>query len=471
MGSTEPVRGRKLPLLFPVALIVVSLIALVVVPLVVQRQTGRLDAHRNNVAQPARDLVNTIQRSLAREMGALRGFVITGDEEFLDRYEEALEEERRAYEALVPLVAELHPEVRAAFRELRRRAERWHGRITEAEIITRQLVPDEFIDRIPSEEVRYEETLEAAEALRERIVAEVERNRGETQRMERLSVIVTVGLAILATVAALGALWLGRRLRVLAIEAKRRREEVERVVENRSRLIRGITHDLKNPLGAARGHIELLRTGVVEEPERRRDSLERADRGIGTALEIIQDLLDLSRAEAGEIPLTRQPTDLAALVREIVQDQQAEAERAELTMEVETPGRLPTVETDPRRVQEIVRNLVSNALKYTPEGGHVKVRVRVIGDRRATGSGSRFLAVDVRDTGPGIPPEERERIFQEFTRLQDGRGEAKGTGLGLAISRHVARLLGGEITVQSEVGRGSTFTFRLPLRLEHGPAS
>lgn len=462
-------RGRRgnWALRFPVGLIVVSLIALVVVPLVVQRETTSLAAHRDEIAQPARDLVNTIQRSLAREMGALRGFVISEDEAFLERYEEALEEERRATSELAPLVANLDPEVGAAFSELRRRASRWHGRVTEAEILTRQLVPEEFIDRIRSEEVRYEQTLAAAETLRERIVAEVEVNRQASRRMERTSLIVTAILALLAAGAAFGALWLGRRLRALAFEAERRREEVERVEEHRARLIRGITHDLKNPLGGARGHLQLIEAGIVDDPERVQRGVNRADRAIGTALEIIKDLLDLSKAEAGELSLSREPTDLAGVVREAVEDQQAAAERAGLDFQLDTADGLPALYTDPRRVREIVRNLVSNARKYTPKGGSITVCVRASDDRGADGNGQRGLRVDVVDTGRGIAPEEHENIFREFSRLET-EGAAEGTGLGLAISRHTARLLGGDVTVASEVGRGSTFTLQLPLRASEG---
>lgn len=445
----------------PVALIVVALVALVVVPFVVRQQTGDLAAHRDEVAQPARDLVNTVQRSLAREMGALRGFVISEDEAFLDRYEEALEEERRAYRELEPLIAELGPDVAQAFRELQRRADRWHGRVTEAEIRTRQLVPAEYTNRIRSEEVQYEQTLAASEALRDRIVAEVERNRHAIEAMERTSLLVTAFLALMAGAAALVALWLGRRLRVLAIAAEERRDQVEEVSENRARLIRGITHDLKNPLGGARGHLQLLQAGIIDDPDRRRDSLDRADRAIGTALEIIQDLLNLSRAEAGELPLAPQPTELGAVVREMVGDQQAAAQRAGLDLDFRAEPHLPVVETDPRRVREIVRNLVSNAIKYTPNGGSVRIVVR---RHAANGEAPpRWLAVDVSDNGPGIAPDDQEDIFREFARLDGGGGGPAGSGLGLAISRHIARMLGGDIIVSSDVGQGSTFTLHVPV--------
>ena len=444
------------------ALILLALVTLVVVPLLVRLHTSRIERHRDQVAQPARDLVNTIQLSLAREMGALRGFVITEDEAFLSRYEEALAAERDAYRSLAPLVGSLGPDVAADFDELRSHASRWHGRVTEAEILTRQLVPEAFIERIRSEEVLYEQALNAAERLRGRIVDEVERNRDEILRVEGLSFFITVFLVLLAFAASLGALWLGRRLRRVARDAERRRAEVERVSENRSRLIRGITHDVKNPLGAARGHLQLLLSGIVTEPERVRRGIERSDRAIGAAAEIIDDLLALARADEGRLPLSPVRSDLTALVRETAEDQRPEAARAGIALEVEIRDPVVPVITDPRRVREIVRNLISNALKYTPEGGAVTVRLREAGNARAGRGDRRWLAIDVIDTGEGIPPGDRERIFHEFLRLEPGDDRIGGSGLGLAISRRIARLLGGDIEVESEVGVGSAFSLWLP---------
>lgn len=465
-GSSAPRKGPGrtflFPVGFPVGLIVVALVALVTVPLLLRSRTDRADRYRTEVLQPARDVVNTIHLSLAREMGALRGFVITGDGILLDRYEEALEEERAAYDTLSSLAGDLPEPVAEAFGELRTRASRWHGRATEAEILERELVPREFIARLPSEEVRYEETLEAARRLRARIVEEVERDRAEIREMERASVIATFFLAILALAAALGALWLGRRLRSLAVEARSRQDELERVIAGRERLIRGVTHDLKNPLAAARGHIRMLRGDMIEDPEGRDENLKWTDRAIEAALDLIDDLLELSKAEAGELRVEPVAVDLSQVVRNVVDVHRGEAERTGLALRIEASEEVPRVKTDRRRVGEIVRNLVSNAVKFTPEGGTVTVRVRRCRNGSPPSDRGDCVAVDVIDTGPGIPARDRDRIFEEFSRVGAEGGRAGGSGLGLAISRRIARLLGGEIEVDSEPGRGSTFTLRLP---------
>lgn len=246
-------------------------------------------------------------------------------------------------------------------------------------------------------------------------------------------------------------------------EAERRRQEAERSVEARARLIRGISHDLKNPLGAIDGYAQLLESGVRGEltPEQL-ESVQRIRRAVGSTLSVIDDLVELSRAEAGQLEMERAPTRVDVVARESAEEHRAVAEAAGLTLQVEIPEELPTVNTDAEHVRRILGNLLSNATKYTPEGGQVTVRAEVRSGGPAQRPG-RWLAITVSDTGPGIPEEVRERIFEEFYRLPTPEGREEGAGLGLAISRRLARMLGGDVTLVSEVGRGSAFTLWLPL--------
>ncbi|MBV9773145.1 MAG: PAS domain-containing sensor histidine kinase [Gemmatimonadetes bacterium] len=248
------------------------------------------------------------------------------------------------------------------------------------------------------------------------------------------------------------------REREARAEAERRREELERVTESRTRLMRGFSHDVKNPLGAADGYAQLLEDGILGELSTKQvQSIQRIRRSIQTSLHLIHDLLELARAEAGQIEIESVPTDVAELAREAAEDFRAQATAAGLGLEVRADDALPT-DTDPARVRQILSNLLSNAVKYTP-GGRITVETEVRTGSGAPGDG-RHVAIHVTDTGPGIPEEKRETIFQEFTRLDPEAPH--GAGVGLAISRRIARLLGGDITVESEVGRGSTFTLRLP---------
>jgi PAS domain S-box-containing protein len=243
------------------------------------------------------------------------------------------------------------------------------------------------------------------------------------------------------------------REREARAEAERRREEVERVTESRTRLMRGFTHDVKNPLGAADGYAQLLQDGILGElSPKQADSIGRIRRSIHASLNLIQDLLELAKAEAGQLELERVRVDAAAIVCEAADDFRAQAGAAGLTLEVHAREPLPAV-TDPTRVRQILSNLLSNAVKYTPEG-----RITVEAAPPTGDSGK--IAIRVIDTGPGIPEEKRELIFQEFTRLEPAAQQ--GAGVGLAISRRIARLLGGDITVESAPGGGSAFTFWLP---------
>jgi len=243
-------------------------------------------------------------------------------------------------------------------------------------------------------------------------------------------------------------------------EARAGRAELERVMKSRSRLMRGFSHDVKNPLGAADGYAELLTTGIygalsAEQTER----VELIRRSIRVALALIDDLHQLARAEAGRLELSIAPVHLGDLARASGDEYRASAETSGLSLAVDVTVEPLVVATDAARVRQIVGNLLSNAIKYT-RSGSIMLRVR----RWPPGPRSPnegWAAIDVTDAGPGIPPDKWDTIFEEFTRLAGG--EAAGAGLGLAISQRLAHALGGQIALQSEVGSGSTFTLWLPL--------
>ena len=234
-------------------------------------------------------------------------------------------------------------------------------------------------------------------------------------------------------------------------------QQLERVMESRARLIRGFSHDLKNPLGAADGYAALLEEGIMGQLEpRQHEGIARIRSSLQASLGLIEDLLELARAEAGQIELHPQMSDIGLLAREVADAHRAQAAAAGLELEVRVPDDALETETDPVRVRQVLGNLVTNAVKYTQAG-----RIRVVAEARAEGPGAgRSIVVSVSDTGPGIPPEMHEQVFAEFERLD--HDTKQGAGIGLAISRRLARLLGGDITVESELGKGSTFTFWLP---------
>jgi len=241
---------------------------------------------------------------------------------------------------------------------------------------------------------------------------------------------------------------------------------VTQATEARTRLIRGVTHDVKNPLGAADGFAALLEMEVHGSllPEQAR-LVAGVRRCVHGALAMITDLLSLSGAESGTLQVNREAMDLAAATAEALEDYRGAAEAAGHEVVWAANGPV-TVRSDPTRVREVLGNLLSNAIKYTPPPGRITVWIERVADDVNLGPGEGVVA-HVRDTGPGIPPDERETIFGEFHRLHSSE-QGGGHGLGLAISRLIVRLLDGELTVSGEAGEGATFSLWLPVA---GPPS
>lgn len=465
-----PRRLSSLALFF----VLLSLAASLLAPVLLQRRIDRIRAQVDDAADPARTLVTGIQFALAREMSALRGFVITGDSAFLETYEDASRQEREAYARLEPLVGGLGNRVLERYVELRTLSRRWHDEVPPEEVSRDRAASPRALARIPMQQELYEDALTAARDLDDEILAAARRRAQQIRDIERQRQVLAGGLVLLAFVSSLAVAWLGRQVSRLAAEAERQRTtavralaDTRRTLASRERLMRGVTHDIKNPLGAADGYGELLQMGLHGDlgPEQAH-AVARIRGCIADALSMIRDLLELSRAESGTLPVERRVTDLCALLRETADEYDAAAQAAGRELRVTAPDGL-RAHTDPARVRQVLGNLVSNALKYARGSD----RVILSAGRTARGPGPGGWAVlRVQDFGPGIPPAEMARLFEEFYR-GDGEAHAEGHGLGLAISRRVARLLGGEITAESEAGRGAVFSLWLPLDggPEHSP--
>ncbi|MCE5191093.1 MAG: hypothetical protein LLG08_04960 [Actinomycetia bacterium] len=223
----------------------------------------------------------------------------------------------------------------------------------------------------------------------------------------------------------------------------------------KTRFLRSMSHELRTPLNSIIGFSDILGKGMAGELN---EEQERQVGMIGTAgkhlLALINDILDLSRIEAGAVKVEHQQIDIRPLVEAVAAALTPDAAAKELTIDVVFETSEFTITSDPRKVSQILLNLASNAVKYT-ERGSATVRVHRSGES---------VSFSVEDTGPGIPAAELEKVFAEFTRGERTIGQSdEGTGLGLAISRGLAELLGGRIDAQSEVGRGSIFTLVLPV--------
>lgn len=242
-------------------------------------------------------------------------------------------------------------------------------------------------------------------------------------------------------------------------EADRRRRELEEVTESKTRLMRGFTHDVKNPIGAADGYMQLLEDGIPAPLTAAQSAhIGRARRSLAEALHLIDDLLALARAEAGEIDVRKESVDLTALAEETVEEYRAQAERKGLSLGVQANGDPVFARSDPARLRQVLGNLVSNAVKYTSRG---RITVKIAAQRRDGDGTSPRASIEVADTGSGIPAERQRLVFQEFVRLDPST--APGAGVGLAISQRIAHALDGEIMMTSEAGRGSSFVLWLPV--------
>lgn len=239
--------------------------------------------------------------------------------------------------------------------------------------------------------------------------------------------------------------------------------EVQRAATNQERFFATAAHDLRTPIGAIAGYVELLEMGIHGElTEEQLRTLRRIRENASHLSELVNDLLDLSRLAAGKLELRLEPVDPAVLIEEAVNAVRPKADEKGLWLRLEGEAGIPLVEVDPLRFKQILLNLLSNAVKFTEAGG---VTIRWGRDNGPLGEGGEVpgLYVAVTDTGPGIPVEDQERIFEEFGQTSLGK-EKGGTGLGLSISRNLARAMGGELTLESEPGAGSTFTLWLPFR-------
>ncbi len=252
---------------------------------------------------------------------------------------------------------------------------------------------------------------------------------------------------------------LHRELADRSRELERAYEELRWSSQAKERFFASLSHELRTPLNGILGYQSLLLDGVAGEvPGQQRSFMERAQRATQNLLHLVNDVLDLSKIEAGKMELVLRPVSLREVVEDAFASVQPLADQKGLRFRVPPPGGLPALTTDGDRVRQILVNLFSNAVKFTDDG---EVTVSVTAPHADGDGAPRWLEIRVTDTGAGIAPENRERIFHEFEQVV-GAGGRGGTGLGLPISRKLARLLGGDLLVESALGVGSTFILRLP---------
>jgi signal transduction histidine kinase len=247
------------------------------------------------------------------------------------------------------------------------------------------------------------------------------------------------------------------KLTTLNAELQRRQAELQHAMNARNRFYASMSHELRTPINAIIGYSTLLIDHIYGPlNDRQRQGLVRSHMAAKHLLELVNDVLDLSKIEAGKIELSLQPVSFPNLVEElfVTVRPMADEHGSELTLAGDCQA---TVVTDPRRVRQVILNLLSNAIKF---GGGKPIEVRC---EARDGGG---VVVAVADHGPGIRAADLPRIFDEFVQLPSTNPALQGTGLGLPISQRLARLLGGDLVVESTPGEGSTFRLLLPATCE-----
>ncbi|MFC1901110.1 sensor histidine kinase [Chloroflexota bacterium] len=228
--------------------------------------------------------------------------------------------------------------------------------------------------------------------------------------------------------------------------------DLEKVEELRRNMIADAAHELRTPLSNIKGYLEAIRDGL-KKPDN--ESIRSLSEEASLLSRLVDDLQELSLAEAGELRLTREPGDITDLVKQAVSAKRTQVEEKGLSISTDLPDNLPPTSMDFHRIGQVLNNLIDNAIAHTPEGGNIDISASLEEDR---------LKISITDTGEGISPEDLPYIFERFYRTDRSRSRTTGgSGLGLTIARRLVEAHGGSIDVRSEPGKGSSFTFTLPI--------
>jgi two-component system phosphate regulon sensor histidine kinase PhoR len=248
---------------------------------------------------------------------------------------------------------------------------------------------------------------------------------------------------------------LNNEIALFAILKQKEIEELKKIEAYRREFIADLSHELKTPIFAAQGYIHTLLDGAMEDPEVSEKFLKKAAKSLDGLDELVQDLLDLSEIETRSAKMRKDQFDLHQVVGEVFDQLEKKALKRNVVLLADRNVEKPIlVEADQKRVFQVIRNLVENGIKYGNEGGLVKVNMVQEKDG---------VEIQVIDNGPGIPEEDQKRVFERFYRVEKSRSKDKGgSGLGLAICKEVVEAHKSKINLISKLGKGSTFSFRLP---------
>lgn len=228
--------------------------------------------------------------------------------------------------------------------------------------------------------------------------------------------------------------------------------ELRRTEAVRRDFVANVSHDLRTPIASLKALVETLLDGALDDPTVARDFLSRMAVEVDDLVRLVEQLLQLSRVEAGQLELRTSPGAIGDVIQRVAERMQAQAVLKDVEIVVNVPAELPSAEFDAERIEQVLVNLMQNAITFSPRRGRVTMSASSTGDE---------IVVAVADRGPGLDPSDVERVFERFYKADRSRA-ASGSGLGLAIAKHMIQLHGGRIWVENDFGRGATFKFSLP---------
>ncbi|MCM8796041.1 MAG: ATP-binding protein [Candidatus Omnitrophica bacterium] len=229
--------------------------------------------------------------------------------------------------------------------------------------------------------------------------------------------------------------------------------QLRRLEKIRQDFVANVSHELRTPLTSIKGYAETLLEGAIEDKDNVKEFINIIYHDSNRLAHLIDDLLDLSKIESGKMKMSFAPLEIKAIAKDCVEVLKKQAKEKSISIYLDLPDNLPKVLADEKRLSQVFLNLLDNAIKYTPEGGSVKISASLK---------EKFVQIDVSDTGIGIPEEDLPRIFERFYRVDKARSrQLGGTGLCLSIVKHIILAHRGEVWVKSQLGIGSTFSFTL----------
>lgn len=431
-------------LLAATIVVVASLIALVLLPILVQRQTESYRVENERHADPARTALNQINYRLSQQIAALTRAAATRDERHIERYSRLIPPQDAAVKSLGAHAGAISPEFDAAFRELQQRLATWHT------AVERRV----DLQRLPFD-ANYPAVIETVHRIDEAITAYQGTRRERVRALARMQVWVTSGLVLLASIAASLFLWMVRRLRTFAAllteESVARQAALERqqeLVRIRDEILGVVSHDLRSPLTTIALSAQLIDGSSPDDQKEHVQTIVVATRRMER---LIHDLLDVTKAEQGQLSIRRDAIDPTSVARDVVASHEPIAASKQIVLETSIAEDLPQVSGDGDRLAQALTNLIGNAFKFTPAGGVVRLSV-------AQRDGK--VRFEVSDSGPGIAPADLPHLFEPF--WQAKKTAHLGAGLGLKITRAIVEAHDGSIEVTNLAGGGACFRIELP---------